>query len=543
MACCGWVCSAETNPQGVSGSPARESITLQLQWHHQFQFAGYYAAKEKGFYAQEGLDVVILDGGYDANGNAKRPVEEVVFGRADFGVTRSDLLLHHSRGIPVTMLANIFQRSPFVLLSLKEYGIRRLTDIEDHPITLNIPEPGKSKRIDAETVAMLAAADIALQSLNNRMPSWNLQDLLDGTTYLMPAHRTDEPYFVTKAGRTPVILAPEDYGLDFYGDLLFTSTDRLRSSPDQVERFRRASIRGWKYALAHSEEIVDLILRDYATRGPRYDRAFLLYEAQAIRELMQPELVEVGYVNRERWKQIANTYLGLGLIKGFDLDSFLYAGPGHGEMLRWRYWMLGTLGTLLFATPFLLYLVNINRRLQREMERRHHVELELRLLSETDFLTGLANRRRFQQVLNEEFHRNRRHGSSLSVLMVDLDDFKQVNDRFGHSAGDRVLQEMARLVQQVLRLEDTFARIGGEEFGAILPETNQAEAISIAERIRDLISSQPAQVKGEAIPYTVSIGVAELGMQDASLDELLARTDQALYLAKSSGKNCVIADS
>lgn len=111
-------------------------VDLQLLWNHQFQFAGFYAAEAQGFYEDEGLDVNIKHGGYNDSGKAVNPVEEVVFGRADFGITRSDLLLERMLGLPVVALAAIYQRSPFVLVTTTDSGIRRLEDIGQRPVML-----------------------------------------------------------------------------------------------------------------------------------------------------------------------------------------------------------------------------------------------------------------------------------------------------------------------------------------------------------------------------------------------------------------------
>lgn len=152
----------------TGASDGLTAVSLQLQWHHQFQFAGYYAAAEKGYYAEQGLLVEIRAGGYDAQGKAVRPVEEVVFERADFGSTRADLLIHHGLGLPVVVIADIMQHSPLVFMTLADYGFDRLEDIGGRPISLNLPEKSKSKRIDVETVAQLAPEDNECDDLFRR---------------------------------------------------------------------------------------------------------------------------------------------------------------------------------------------------------------------------------------------------------------------------------------------------------------------------------------------------------------------------------------
>jgi diguanylate cyclase (GGDEF)-like protein len=157
----------------------------------------------------------------------------------------------------------------------------------------------------------------------------------------------------------------------------------------------------------------------------------------------------------------------------------------------------------------------------------------------TDDLTGLVNRRRFIAALQAEVERARRFGSPLTVVLADLDDFKRVNDVFGHHAGDDVLRSFAELVQSHIRDVDVPARIGGEEFAILLPETDSEGAARVAERMRHSSSSVPVLVaEGQTVSVTSSFGVAEL-VAGQSGDDLMRAADAALYRAKARGKNRV----
>ncbi len=165
---------------------------------------------------------------------------------------------------------------------------------------------------------------------------------------------------------------------------------------------------------------------------------------------------------------------------------------------------------------------------------------DLRELSARDPLTGLYNHREFYSLLQMELERSRRYRHPLALLMLDLDFFKQVNDTYGHMAGDEVLCAVAALMRHELRLVDHVARYGGEEFAAILPETAADEALAIARRIRQSVAARPLAVTGTGgVALTVSIGVA-LFPDDADSDAALVRqADQALYRAKAEGRNRV----
>jgi diguanylate cyclase (GGDEF)-like protein len=158
----------------------------------------------------------------------------------------------------------------------------------------------------------------------------------------------------------------------------------------------------------------------------------------------------------------------------------------------------------------------------------------------TDELTGLVNRRRFNEALDDEIERSRRLGTTLSVLLADLDDFKRINDRFGHPAGDDALRDFAKLLRVHLREIDVAARLGGEEFAVLLPETDLEGALTVAERLRRHVDAR-AGARGSDVRLTTSIGVAQY--RSGTREDLLRRADEGLYQAKQQGKNCVVASA
>ena len=170
----------------------------------------------------------------------------------------------------------------------------------------------------------------------------------------------------------------------------------------------------------------------------------------------------------------------------------------------------------------------------------------LRHLGMTDSLTGAYNRRYFDQRLLEETDRALRNGQPLCCMMLDVDHFKQINDGFGHAAGDVVLREMTRHIKAQLRTSDVMARYGGEEFAVLLTQTEIGAALAIAERIRQQVAdARFAAAGGTVLTATLSLGVATLdrNRHGASGANLVAEADAALYRAKNSGRNCVIAAS
>jgi diguanylate cyclase (GGDEF)-like protein len=166
-------------------------------------------------------------------------------------------------------------------------------------------------------------------------------------------------------------------------------------------------------------------------------------------------------------------------------------------------------------------------------------QLKLEHQARTDALTGIANRRAFLDAAHQELSRVNRRESPLTVLMLDIDHFKKVNDRFGHDVGDDLLAEFARRIEKGLRGYDQFARLGGEEFAVMLPGCNVEQAVATAERLRHAISAEPFAVRGNIVPMTVSIGVGIVREFEMTIDGVLTRADTALYAAKDNGRDRV----
>lgn len=179
----------------------------------------------------------------------------------------------------------------------------------------------------------------------------------------------------------------------------------------------------------------------------------------------------------------------------------------------------------------------------RDITDLKRLEADLREMAATDILTGLPNRRHFLAQLEQELARvSRVEAHSASVLMIDVDNFKRINDTFGHATGDNVLRHLATLMQQELRKIDTLGRIGGEEFAVILPGADLLAAEVFAERLRQKVALTPTAHNNSSIPLTVSIGVTEMKPSDASADDGLVRADRALYHSKECGRNKVTTE-
>lgn len=632
----------EENPKNL------ETVTLQLKWKHQFQFAGYYAALEQGYYEEAGLDVQLLEAP-----DGVEPAQLVLDGKADFGIAASDLILLHAEGEPVVALAAIYQHSPLVLLSIADRGVDNIHDLAGEKVMYEAHA--------AELLAYLESEGISTSDLTLVPHSFDPNALILDQAAAISAYSTDEPFLLKQAGLEYMIFNPRASGIDFYGDTLFTTEAQIQDNPDQVEAFVDASLRGWDYALDHSDEIVDLIYSEYSQR---HSKEHLLFEAEKTQQLILPDVVEIGYMNPGRWQRIAEIYAEMDMApENLSLDDFLYDRSPKPDLTWFYISLLGVITVLSITTFISARFYRLNTALQIEMSERVKIEKNLRTLEERyrilvenapfpivishlengkllyinpksaqkfeisqshavgksaiefyvdplvreknlavldrqgflqnhdvqfitaggtkfwaaisasiiifeeqpaaffsivditdrrdlairlerialeDELTSLANRRYFMQKIQEEFNRAKRYQTPLTLLMLDMDNLKWINDTHGHGAGDQVLRHIAKAFTDSLRESDFSGRIGGDEFGIILPNTGMGDGLQLAERLKLTIERQRIDIRGGFVQFTMSIGVAVLSEVDNTIDDLLRRADVALYQAKNAGGNKVV---
>jgi diguanylate cyclase (GGDEF)-like protein len=514
---------------------ALEAVTLQLKWKHQFQFAGYYAALEQGYYRQAGLDVRIVEAepGQDT-------VTEVLQGRAQYGVGHSNLVRLRGQGRPVVVLAVILQHSPYVYVARADI---------DHVHALVGQRVMQEDQGD-ELFAYLHKENVRPEQLRLLPHNFSAADLLAGRVDAISAYSSDELFELRTSGKPYTVLTPRSAGIDFYGDNLFTTEEEIRRHPERVKAFREASLQGWRYAMAHPQEMADAIL---ARWGRRHSREHLLFEAEEMRRLMQPELLEIGHMNPGRWRHIAETYQELGMLEGTELSGFLYDPDERPDPSR----LVPALALFVVATLALGltagYLRQLNLRLrQREQALREaHTALQARVVeiealqsqlqeqALRDPLTGLFNRRYLDETLEHELARARRGGYPLALVMLDVDHFKRINDTYGHAGGDELLRRLGRLLRERCREGDIACRYGGEEFLLLLPGLQEPALRERAELWRCSVEAMEVPFGGAVFSVTVSLGVAVFPTHAQDLRSLQRCADRALYCAKRNGRNRV----
>lgn len=513
---------------GLAHAGNLQNVRVQLKWTHQFQFAGYYAAIDQGYYREAGFDVTLLE-----HAPGVTPIEQLIGGRVDYAVGDSGVLLYRATGVPLVALAAIFQESPSILLTLEESGISELSDLRGKRIML------LGGYLNAELMSMLEAAGMHADDFTLLPADTDVAALIDRRTDAYNAYTTNEPFALSELGIPHRIFSPSDYGVDFYADILITTERQIARDPDGVRRFVEATLRGWRYAVDNPAEVVDLIFSDYNTQG--HSRAHLMFEAQEAIHLILPNMVPIGYMNEERWGRIEKVFRQQGqLTQTVDMSRFLLPNGMRASFLsalhshRLEITMLVAVLLGLGLVSHILRLRAQVRSRTRELElARQHAEAEAR----TDPLTGLPNRRSFFEALQRDLARAER-GGGLAVISVDIDHFKAINDRLGHAAGDAALQVTAGLLAGHIRSGDVAARIGGEEFAVACLGTQPQAILPLAERLRAMLEATVIEHRGQEFSVTASLGVAFSTPGD-DIESLLQKADQALYQAKDSGRNRV----
>jgi len=293
---------------------ALKKVSIQLQWKHQFQFAGFYMAKEKGFYKELGLDVEIKE--YNNNNNI---VKEVLQGNSTFGIGRSTLFLDIIDGKNLFLLLNHFQSSPHILLTKKRDDISTLADLKDKKIMID-----NSEINTAAIEAMLQINGLRPQDLTKIPNSFNIQDIIDGKVDAMSAYLTNEPYLLKKLGVGYQIFDPSIYGYDFFSDILFCNKDFFKNNQQLVTKFYEATKKGWEYAFKNIEESAIVIVQNYNTQ--KKDYSHLLYEAKELKKLAYKDNEEFGTFNMHKVNSIIQTFnlMHLSHAKEYNLLDNIY---------------------------------------------------------------------------------------------------------------------------------------------------------------------------------------------------------------------------
>lgn len=342
----------------LSSEAANEKkVVLQLKWKHQFQFAGYYAAKYKGFYKDAGLQVEIRERDIKSS-----PLEDVLAGRATFGISDSSLVLQRLHNKPLVITSTVFQHSPLVFMAKASSGIRNVSDLIGKRIMF---QRGVD---DASLLAMLSIVGINTKDYQFIKHNFDNMALMKDHTDVMSAYLTNQPNLYRAMEEDVVIFDPVNYGIDFYGDLIFTTEEVIKNDLASVDAFTQASLKGWLYAIDHQEEIVDLIIQQY---NPSLLRDTLLQEAMQTKQLINAHLIPIGTINNIRFERISETYQSLDMapigseLTGLTLDE--YRTGTQVFLGKWGI-IIGVVIITLFV--LLMFFYYLNRKLNERVKER-----------------------------------------------------------------------------------------------------------------------------------------------------------------------------
>jgi diguanylate cyclase (GGDEF)-like protein/PAS domain S-box-containing protein len=614
-----------------------DDITLQLSWLNQFQFAGYYIAKEKGFYNKVGINVNIKE--FSQNTDI---IEELKNKKADFIVGRSSFIIEKANGHDVVALGAIYQESPLILLVKKDSNINTIKDFKNKNIMIT-----SDAKYSASILAMLSANGIGTKDFITQTHSFNINDLIEGKTDAMASYLSNEVVELERRGIEYKIFNPKDYGFHFYNDILFSSSSFINNNQKLTKDFYEASIKGWEYAFDNIAETAELIYSKYNTQNKSF--ISLLREGEILKKLAYANNESLGYLDEDKLDKIVDVFKLFGLIqKDINLDELIYSENPHKKLkltfsdneqkllyislffiliifsviiysLKRYHKLHNLMDSIINSTDDLIFYkdskfryigcnksfeefigkkekdiigkddfelfdskfanifrendkkviesnsININEEIltfnskeiwfqtkkiplkykdnkvgilgmSRDINTLKKIQNELKEESYTDELTSIYNRKAFNIMLKEKIHFFERYNVHLSLAMYDIDNFKNINDTYGHDMGDKVLKEMALAAQSNLRKTDLFFRVGGEEFVIIFSHTDLSEAYKVVEKIRIMVSKLQI-IDNEKI--TISLGVSQVCKNDTP-QSIYERIDKLMYKSKQNGKNMTI---
>ncbi len=346
----------------TNNDPNLRKVRLRLKWKHQFQFAGYYAAIEKGYYKNVGLQVELIE----ADGTQSSD-DAVFIDKVEFGVCASDIVFMRSNGRNAVVLASIFQHSPEVIVASRKSGIEHVHDLAGKSLML---EPNV-----ADIITYMNDEGVTLNKCKIRKHSFDVNQLIGGEVDAITAYTTDEVFLLKQANFDYSLITPSSGGIDFYGDVLFTSDELIRKDPELVENFLAASLKGWKYAMENQEELVNIIYEKYSKR---HSKEHLLFEAQQMKRYIMSNVVEIGYSNQGRWENILETYRKLGIIKNeVSTNGLIYADyKKTSNNIPWKLIAIFSIVILIITSATIFY-YNLSQKLKNEINEREKIQITL----------------------------------------------------------------------------------------------------------------------------------------------------------------------
>lgn len=434
---------------------ATQKVVLQLRWDHQFQFAGYYAALWQDYYEDEGLEVEIRSA-FIEDGQVLQATEEVAAGKADFGVGAVDILIANDKDFNLSIIASIFQRSAVEFFMQEETPFNSIVDLT------NLKTARREKDLlDIELQAILIAEGINPNHLELYEHSGNftIEDLITNEFHVVPIYLSSILYYSEEKGIALKTIRPIDYGIDFYGDSLFTRLELAQNNPQLVEAFKRASLRGWEYALENPEEIAEKIAISFisAEKNVEESIAYNKFQAKKVLELTFYPVVETGNINPHRWKKTHESLHKLGLVSHdivldqiiFDYEAILREETKRQEKI---------LRILSFSTLIILVVILIihltAKNTMNQLEKLFQKELEENKKKE-GIIIYQARMAAMGEMIANIAHQWRQPLNNLGLILANVED-EFIHEELTKESLEDAVERSRRLINKMSETIDDF---------------------------------------------------------------------------------------
>ena len=422
---------AQANNNNLS---TNQTVNLQLKWRHQFQFAGYYAAQQQGFFKKNGLLVNIIEGD-----NIALAANSVESGVAQYGVSDSEILIDFLKSKKIVVIAAIFQHSPYVLISLKESNISQPADLIGKRIMFAGNQGANEFKL------MLHNGGIGVNQIKIAKESWDMVDLMNHKVDVISGYISAQPNTLKALGVNISHLKYVNNGIDYYGDTLFTSTKEANEHPQRVEAFLKATQDGWLYALSHREQIADYILTLPGVKERGISKQQLLAEANDMEPLILPDVVEIGHMNPARWQHILQGYATLGLVnKDADLSNLIFVPKKSTSILSKATLISSVIVLASLIGLFTLWVYNSRRKINIKLGK---INVEVALREEAE-----ANLKSSQQYINQMFRATK---AGIAVANID-GSYVLANTAYCNILGYTEAELRSKSVESLIYKEDKF---------------------------------------------------------------------------------------
>lgn len=446
-------CAALTALLLYCSSVLAEPISIHLKWYHKFQFAGYYAAQQQGYFKDEGLEVTLIEGGPQNN-----HLHQLINNSSQYAVLGSESINSLALGSPVIIVASVFQHAPEVLMTRAEDQINNLSQLRGK--TLMLADAALAGQIDA----MLNKNGLPSTSYNKFPYDGDVNKLINKSVDAIYGYVSNEPYQLAQLGQKVSIFSPQDYGIDFYGDSLATTQSELNNHPNRVASVRRAVIRGWNYAVKHPDKIIQIILALDTVNPKPFNLSHQKFEAQKTIELIDSNSIPIGYTSPDRWTAMFDTFNEVTNGQAIFSQDAIY-----DEFYQDDAWVKHTILGSITAFILIILLYIWNRTLKSKLDFAMQ-KLEKEAFEDT--LTGMKNRSAMMLFFEECRSKNR---SNRYLAIVDIAQLQKINKSQGFQIADDLIRNVANIINRYANKQSHCYSLYGGKFAFITSAQNHEE--------------------------------------------------------------------